>query len=662
MAPCGSPCTNTNTGSEVASTIGRITTGGSVTEFTIPTTGADPTAITPAPDGALWFTESQADKIGRITTAGSVTEFQHHHRRLGSIGITAGPDGALWFTETGTNSIGRITTAGSVTEFNLPTSDAVPGEHHGRPGRRPLVHRRLAFTRAAPTNKIGRITTSGTVTEFTVPTSYPGLTSITAGPDDALWFTETFGNKIGRISTGGSVTEFAVPTSNASPYGITAGPDGALWFTETGANKIGRISTGGSVTELNGPTSNAGLSGITLGPDGALWFTETESFIGNLGTGKIGRLGVGAGTGGNPSTFPLGANFAGSGTPVVNLNNNGSLVRDADPFPSFGGDVRRATGVLPNGDQLVVWAAGPGGGPDVQVVDATTGRVLADFFAFAPSFTGGVFVAVADVNGDGTPDIIVGAGAGGGPEVKVIDGTKLNQVNEQGEIENTALLADFFAYAPTFTGGVTVAAADFTGDGKADVVTGAGPGGGPEVKVIEAARLNQVNAQGEIEDTALLADFFAYAPNFAGGVFVAAGDVNGDGVPDLITGAGAGGGSEVKVIDGTKLGEVVAGGQPQAGPSQAGEIMDAALLGDFLAYAPGFTGGVRVDAVDVNGDGKADVVTGAGPGGGAEVKVVDATKLSAVVPQGQPQAGEIENAALLDDFLAQPNDPNGVFV
>ncbi len=167
---------------------------------------------------------------------------------------------------------------------------------------------------------------------------------------------------------------------------------------------------------------------------------------------------------------------------------------------------------------------------------------------------------------------------------------------------------------------------------------------------------NQVNAQGEVEDTALLADFFAYAPNFAGGVFVAAGDVNGAGTPDLITGAGAGGGAEVKVIDGTKLAEVVA-----SGPQQ-GEIMDAALLGDFLAYAPGFTGGVRVDAIDVNGDGKSDVVTGAGPGGGAEVKVVDATKLGAVVPQGQPQAGEIENAALLDDFLAQPNDPNGVFV
>ena len=43
--------------------------------------------------------------------------------------------------------------------------------------------------------------------------------------------------------------------------------------------------------------------------------------------------------------------------------------------------------------------------------------------AFQPNFTGGVRVATGDINGEGTPDIITGAGAGGGPHVKIFDGS-----------------------------------------------------------------------------------------------------------------------------------------------------------------------------------------------------------------------------------------------
>jgi hypothetical protein len=60
----------------------------------------------------------------------------------------------------------------------------------------------------------------------------------------------------------------------------------------------------------------------------------------------------------------------------------------------------------------------------------------ATFFAFNPAFTGGVRAALGDVNGDGVVDIVTAAGPGGGPHVKVFSGADLSE------------LASFYAYAP----------------------------------------------------------------------------------------------------------------------------------------------------------------------------------------------------------------------
>src|SRR5207248_1170821 len=138
-----------------------------------------------------------------------------------------------------------------------------------------------------------------------------------------------------------------------------------------------------------------------------------------------------------------------------------------------------------------------GGGPHVKVFDGRTGAELFSFFAYDAAFTGGVFVAAGDVNGDGKADIITGAGPGGGPHVKVFSGADL------------ALLQSFFAYDPAFTGGVRVTAADVNGDGRADVTTGAGPGGGPHVRAFSGT--TEVG----------LDSFFAFDATFTGGVYVA---------------------------------------------------------------------------------------------------------------------------------------------
>src|SRR5262249_29971659 len=187
----------------------------------------------------------------------------------------------------------------------------------------------------------------------------------------------------------------------------------------------------------------------------------------------------------------------------------------------------------------------------VHVYDSS-GDQIGSFLAFDPSFMGGVRVAVGDVNGDGVLDVIAASGPGQDPLVKVIDGTKLGDLQQNGEIADNALLAKFDAYNPGFMGGVNVA---FGRDSLArpELVTGAGAGGGPHVLVLDATKLGQVQGNGEIAPSAVIAGFYAYDPGFAGGVTVAIGDVNGDGTLDIITGAGPGGGPHVKVVDGTKL-------------------------------------------------------------------------------------------------------------
>ncbi|MER6736512.1 Vgb family protein [Streptomyces puniciscabiei] len=73
-------------------------------------TDASPGSIALGPDGALWFSET--DAIGRITPSGAIS----YHRAPAMKnpgGIVPGPDHALWFTTS--NSMGRITTAGTIT-------------------------------------------------------------------------------------------------------------------------------------------------------------------------------------------------------------------------------------------------------------------------------------------------------------------------------------------------------------------------------------------------------------------------------------------------------------------------------------------------------------------------------------------------------------------
>jgi Domain of unknown function (DUF4394)/FG-GAP-like repeat len=252
---------------------------------------------------------------------------------------------------------------------------------------------------------------------------------------------------------------------------------------------------------------------------------------------------------------------------------------------TIGTGTTAVTGLAVVPRSLVVVGAGEGGGPHVRVFDAATGAQLpgarGSFFAFDPSFRGGVRVALGDVTGDGVSDIIAAAGPGAGPRVRVFDGRTGAQI--------PGPLGSFFAFTPGFSGGVYVAAGDVNGDGYEDVIVGAGETGGPHVRVFSG--LNGTE----------LVSFFAYNPAFLGGVRVAAADFNLDGRAEIITAAGPGGGPHVRIFDGE--------GNPFVGT----------ISNSFFAFDPSFHGGVFVAAGDIDGDGVPDVVAGFDAGRGPRV-------------------------------------------
>jgi streptogramin lyase len=436
-----------------------------VIEFPVPGVNPVLTSITAGPDGNVWFADQNVDRIGRISPAGVVTVFV---LPAGSSvnQIARGPDGNIWFTELTENKIGRLTPDGGLTEFPVP----VPGSGPAGIVTGPDGNLWVTLTSA---NLIARVTPIGGFGIFPIPTPASGPGNIILGPDGNLWFAQEDITQVARITPAGFVSEFPIL---GTPSGIAKGADGNLWVTY--ANRIARMSPAGAVQVIHGVPGILGILGIVPGPDGALWFATFPGGLGRITTS------------GAITQFPTPRQpFALSTGPDGNL----WLTEDE-------GRIGRVS------FNVVATGAGPGGGPHVRVFDSLGGQEILGFFAYDAGFSGGVRVAVGDVNGDGIPDVITGPGPGGGPHVRVFDGFTGDPL--------PGPVGSFFGFDPGFQGGVTVAAADLNCDGYADVLVGAGQGGGPHMRAFDGRTGAVVESP--------IADTFAYGPTFTGGVFVAA--------------------------------------------------------------------------------------------------------------------------------------------
>ena len=266
-----------------------------------------------------------------------------------------------------------------------------------------------------------------------------------------------------------------------------------------------------------------------------------------------------------------------SGSPPtvrVFTNSGSEVVASFDAYDStFTGGVRLTMGdVDGDGEEEIVTVPGPGGGPQVRVFDLE-GNLESQFYVFEVTLRSGLYVATGDIDGDGIEEIAVSTDVGGSARVALFDkgGEQLESISPFSDI--------------TGARSVRIAMGDVDGDESDEVIVTLGEGHEPRIRVYEP-------------DGEFVSEFLAYASTYDKGVFVAAGDLDGDGDDEIVTGTDNGGGPQVQIFDG-----------------------EGTWLGTFFAYDSAFRGGVRLSVGNLSSWPGASIITAAGPGGGPHIRV-----------------------------------------
>jgi hypothetical protein len=253
--------------------------------------------------------------------------------------------------------------------------------------------------------------------------------------------------------------------------------------------------------------------------------------------------------------------------------------------------------VIPANAKRYAVGSGAGSNALVNIYDAKTNAIISTITPFGTDYTGGVRVAMADVTGDGVDDLIAATATGAG-RVKVFDGV------------TGATVADFTPWSKS-TGGAFIAAADVTGNGRADVVVGSGAGVAPEVRVYEGEVIKQ--KQRVVTAPTAVHTFTPTGASSAFGVRVAAGDLNGDGKAEVITGS-------KNSVYANKLSLV----HENVNHYIVGAVPRTAVSASQIQFSPANdTAGVFVAVGDYSGTGRNDVAVGYTANKMARIRVVN---------------------------------------
>jgi len=200
------------------------------------------TNMTQGADGNFYVAETSPERIIKVTTSGTASVFNSALSSGANVGaIQIGGDGNFWLTERGTGKIGKLTTGGSLTEY-----DAVSGG-----GWNPLDMfsdgTNLWYTAQAASPSTGQklveMNTSGSVVKtITITTSPAGEGALVPQGSTYAW---TINDNISRVNRSTSaVNDYTLTNTDPGTviYGLTIGSDGNLWYTDRAHNKVVKVT------------------------------------------------------------------------------------------------------------------------------------------------------------------------------------------------------------------------------------------------------------------------------------------------------------------------------------------------------------------------------------------------------------------------------------
>jgi hypothetical protein len=600
-------------------------TSANATTFVVGTAGTFTVTATGAPTPILSFT-------GTLPTGVTFTP------ATGILSGTPTQAGSFPLTFTATNAAGTVDQTFTLTVNATPTITSANATTF-------TLNAASTFTFTATGTPAPTLTVAGTLP--TGVTFNAATASLTGTPTQSGTFplTVTATNATGSVNQSFTLTVAAsgtaplitstAPTTGrvGTAFSLTVTATGSTPLTFAATNLPAGLSINSTTGLLSGTPTTAGTFTGTITATNSLG-TNTQAFtirVQQRFAAGAELVSVSGSPSGTASTFSF--NASKQLTAVTGASNFA-------PFSGLGtGDVRSTTGDV-NGDGVAdrIYASGPnvGAGDLVRIIDGVTGKDLlsgTNFSTYAGEnfSTIGIFVAAADIDGDGKAEVVVSPDQGGGARVQVFrfQGGSLVQV------------ANFFGIEdPAFRGGGRLALGDINADGFADVIVAAGFGGGPRIAVFSGKNLTSFGSAGS--PPKLFGDFVVFEPGLRNGTWVTAGDTNGDGFADLVFGGGPGGGPRVFAIDGKT-----------AFTSSPTAANNSPLL-NFFAFNADQRGGVRVALKDIDNDARLDLTVGSGEGNASSVR----TYLAANFPangQGEPTLTQA-----FDPFSATLT--NGVFV
>ena len=234
-------------------------------------------------------------------------------------------------------------------------------------------------------------------------------------------------------------------------------------------------------------------------------------------------------------------------------NSGGTIINTAEVDsgtwdPDRTNNIATETVVVPPRGVIVGTDIGCETGPFVRVIDPDDGfDRITPFFAYEPSFRGGVRVYGADVTGDGEPDIITAPGPGRPGEVKVWE------IIHGNAYENTDY--SFFPFGPSYTGGIEISEGSITATGKTEIVAAQNLGGLVSVFEVNPGAATPIN-------TTPVRQLRPFGSSYLGGVTIDTADIGGvtggtvtsdipDGIMELFIGSGFGIPAQVRGYNGT---------------------------------------------------------------------------------------------------------------